>query len=109
MTVISVMGTALIKAHKLADTQKGAVLIVDKDLIALGMPGGVQMKGDSEHCIDWISSNIPMVEEISRVAGLEIGSPEELMEKLNEYCTKEPIPPASWIDATYETLVHGIA
>ena len=47
MTVISVMGTALTKAHKLSNTHKGSVLIIDESLVRLGLPEGVVIKNES--------------------------------------------------------------
>jgi len=44
MTIISVMGTALTKAHKLAATRKGAVLILDESLFGLGLPAGTRIR-----------------------------------------------------------------
>ena len=52
MTIISAMGTALTKAHKLSNTQNGAVLILDENLAKLGLPEGVvEVKGSSWCCM----------------------------------------------------------
>jgi hypothetical protein len=109
MTVISVMGTALTKSHKLAGTHSGAVLIIDDNLVDLGLPNGSIIQSGQGNCIDWANSNLPMVEDIARKAGLFIGTPARIIEKLNAYCTIEPIPPKSWIDATFSTLNAGMA
>jgi len=100
MTIISVMGTALTKAHKLSSTQKGAVLILDEHLAKLDLPDGIKMKGSSGRCIDWVYSNLPMSVEIAQSAGLATGNSQTLVEKLSSYCKQEPIPPSSWIEAT---------
>jgi len=89
MTVISVMGTALTKAHKLSSTHKGAVLILDNNLVGLGLPEGVVIHSKS-NCIDWINSCLPIADEIARKAGMMVGSTTKLAEKLKEYCCIEP-------------------
>ncbi len=103
MTVISVMGTALTKAHKLSNSHRGAVLIVDSNLIGLGIPEGAIIQGSS-NCFDWINSCLPVADEIAEKAGLMIGSATKVSEKLNEYCRKEPIPPSAWVEATFKTI-----
>ena len=109
MTIISVMGTALTKAHKLSNTQKGAVLILDENLAKLGLPNGVEMKGSSGCCIDWVSINLPMSEQIAHTAGLAIDNPQKLIEKLDSYYKQEPTPEDSWIDATRVMIAEGKA
>ena len=109
MTIISVMGTALTKAHKLSNNQEGAVLILDENLAKLGLPEGVEVKGSSGCCIDWVSINLPMSEQIAHTAGLAIGNPQKLIEKFNSYCKQEPIPLASWIKATRVMMAEGKA
>jgi hypothetical protein len=103
MTVISVMGTALTKAHKLSNTHRGAVLIVDNDLVKLGLPEGVVLDSKSS-CIDWINSNLPAADEIASKSRLLTGNTANLLAKLNEYCCIDPVPPNSWVDATFETI-----
>jgi hypothetical protein len=103
MTVISVMGTALTKAHKLSCTHKGAVLILDKNLAGLGLPEGIVIKSGSK-CIDWINSCLPAADEIAKKTGMLLGSPKTIVEKLDEYCRIEPTPPDAWIKATLETV-----
>src|SRR4029079_15066078 len=44
MTIMSVMGTALTKAHKLAGTKRGAVLILDQQLVETGLPPGTKIR-----------------------------------------------------------------
>ncbi len=103
MTVISVMGTALTKAHKLSSRHKGAVLIIDSNLIGLGLPKGVIIQSNS-NCVDWINSCLPAADEIAKKASLMVGSTTEMIEKLNEYCSIKPIPPSAWVEATFETV-----
>lgn len=103
MTVISVMGTALTKAHKLSSSHRGSVLIVDSDLIKLGLPDGVVIDCKSG-CIDWINSHIPEASDIAEKSSLLTGSPENMISKLDEYCCIEPVPPKTWVEATFETI-----
>jgi hypothetical protein len=104
MTVISVMGTALTKAHKLATTRKGAVLILDKQLVEIGLPIGTKIRDQSSNCVDWVSSDLPLADKIARESQLRTASAKELCEKLRTYCAIQPTPPASWIEATFATV-----
>jgi len=107
MTIISVMGTALTKAHKLSSTHRGAVLIVDEKLIKLGLPEGTIIESESRNCIDWVFSSIPLSDDIAKTAGLAMDNPTKVFEKLNEYCQTEPIPPTSWVQATHATITES--
>ena len=100
MTIISVMGTALTKAHKLATTEKGAVLIIDRELVDIGWPVGAKTCDSRSHCIDWVSSDLPLADEIAQKSQLRTGSARELCDKLKTYCATQPAPPADWIKAT---------
>jgi hypothetical protein len=104
MTIISVMGTALTKAHKLATTRKGAVLILDKQLVEGGLPRGIRTRDPSNTCIDWVSSELPLADEIATKCQLRRASAKELCEKLRAYCAIQPAPPASWIEATFASV-----
>ena len=103
MTIIPVMGTALTKAHKLASTRSGAVLIVDENLFKLGLPAGVKHCASSG-CIDWIASNYPLANEIAKKSLLRTANAEALCERLKSYCQKEPRPPESWVKATFANV-----
>lgn len=109
MTIISVMGTALTKAHKLASTQKGAVLILDDDLIGLGLPQGAKTGAESSNCIDWISSDLPMSNDIAYRAGLCTAIADVLLQRLKLYCKEGPIPPSDWVEATFLNIGHDRA
>lgn len=100
MTIIPVIGTALTKAHKLAGSAKGAVLVVDKQLLEKGLTAGIRTCGRSGNCVDWISSDLPLTDEIARKSQLSTAIANELFAKLRAYCSAEPIPPSSWIEET---------
>jgi hypothetical protein len=103
MTVISVMGTALTKAHKLSSTHKGAVLILDEKLAQLGLPEGVIINGET-NCIDWINSSLLEADKIAGKAELMRSVPKTLTANLDKYCSIEPTPPSEWIVATNQTV-----
>lgn len=109
MTIISVMGTALTKAHKLGSSVKGAVLVVDKSLLNKGLPPGIRTCGPSSNYVDWIFSVCPLAEEIARKSDLLNASPDRLYEKLRAYCATEPIPPDSWTEATFNSVGQNSA
>lgn len=104
MTIISVMGTALTKAHKLAATRKGAVLILDKQLVEIGLPAGTKTRDPSSNCIDWVSSDLPLADEIAEKSQLRTASARELCEKLRAYSAIRPTPPDAWIEATFASV-----
>lgn len=104
MTIISIMGTALTKAHKLATTVKGAVLILDKQLVDIGLPVGTKIHDRSSNCIDWVSSDLPLADEIAQLSQLRTASAKELCEKLKTYCASHPMPPPSWVEATFANI-----
>jgi hypothetical protein len=101
MTIISVMGTALTKAHKLSTTVKGAVLVVDKSLLENGLPTGIRTCGQLGNCVDWINSNCSLADEVADKSKLLKAGSDQLYAKLNEYCITKPVPPAPWVDGTF--------
>lgn len=104
MTIISVMGTALTKAHKLGATKRGAVLVLDDQLSALGFPEGVKLGAQNSNCIDWVSSNVALADQIAEKCKLKTAAANKLRARLEEYCTWEPTPPASWVQATFASI-----
>jgi len=109
MTTISVMGTALTRAHKLAGAESGAVLIVEDRLRVGGLPEGARSSPGSDQCIDWVTSELPWVTKIARESGLEAPSSGAVLESLNSYCQREPTPPMSWQDATWSKVNGTLA
>lgn len=104
MTIMPVMGTALTKAYKLAGTRKGAVLILDKQLIGIGLPIGVKTCDSSTNFIDWVSSEVPLADEIANKCELRTASAKVLCERLRNYCVMQPTPPSSWVEATLASV-----
>lgn len=104
MTIISVMGTALTKAHKLASRRSGALLILDSEILNSDLPTGLKTDvPDGIYC-DWISSDLPLANDIAANAGLKSALPTTLHERLETYCVKEPRPPTHWIESTFATV-----
>lgn len=102
MTIISVMGTALTKAHRLAAKEKGAVLIVDETIRQMLLPRGLVWV--RPNIIDWVTSELPLADDLSRKANLKTANALELYEKLEQYCKTEPEPPADWVTATLTSI-----
>lgn len=109
MTTIPVMGTALTRAYKLAARQRGAVLVLDKHLIDLGLPEGAKTRGAANNCIDWISSELPLADLIANKSSLKIATAEELCKKLRAYCARHPAPPDAWINATLAAVECSVS
>lgn len=109
MTIIPLMGTALTKAHKLSTTWKGAVLILDKQLVENGLPEGIRIRDPSSNCIDWVSSELPLADEIATKCQLRTASAKVLCEKLRNYCATQPMPHDSWIKATFASVGCDVA
>lgn len=105
MTVISVMGTALTKAHKLSSKHKGSVLILDNHLVKLGLDDGVMTSNTAVTCVDWVSSTISEADDIAHKAGLLTAPRKELIEKLTLYYRSDPLPPQAWIECTNSTII----
>ena len=101
MTVISVMGTALTKAHKLASTRSGAVLVIDQAILDTDTVTKYKMQSD---CLDWITTEIPLADEIAQRAGLFRADSGQLLATLRAYCNTVPKPPISWVDATFSEV-----
>lgn len=107
MTVMPVMGTALIKAYKLSDKQKGAVLILDANLIKPGLPQGIELRNEDYCCVNWISSDLPLSIQIAQKSGLEMASPERLNELLEIYFKEGPCPPPNdWVESTRKNVQY---
>ncbi|MBX3663812.1 MAG: hypothetical protein KF804_15280 [Burkholderiales bacterium] len=69
MTIIPVMGTALIASHKLAEKRKGAVLILDNTCFKF-VPKELIIRKANPSTVDWVHSNSELAGRISIAAGL---------------------------------------
>ena len=104
MTTIPVMGSALTRAHKLSGIKSGSQLIIDTTRFACtpNYKSIIEQKGIM--LIDWVSSEIPLAEQITENAGLTAGNKEALRKKLDNYVKSKPKPPDSWKNSTLEVL-----
>lgn len=68
MTIIPVMGMALIAPHKLANRCSGALLLLDSTIF-VSLPIGVIAQPGSPVVIDWVHSIFPLVAEVAETAG----------------------------------------
>lgn len=114
MTLLPVMGTALINANKLdsGNCVKGAVLTIaskDADRIAKGFPRRVSATDGRFTMIDWVHAASPFIDEIvaqSSVGGLFAA---DIEAAITRYVGRTPPPPLAWITGTsdYGSLPLG--
>jgi hypothetical protein len=104
MTILPVMGTALVAAHKLANKRRGSVLIFDSSLFSDLLDQVIISSGEPVS-VDWIHSNPKIICEICEKANLKYLKPEiaeELMKiHINENRSHLPV---GWIASTEEAL-----
>jgi hypothetical protein len=104
MTIIPVMGMALIKAHKLSGTDSGSLLLLDTSCFA-NMPEKTIHIPGSAATIDWIHTELPEVERICTKASLDILSKEESEHLIKKYLVDNKMNLSEkWIRRTEETL-----
>lgn len=107
MTLLPVMGTALINANKLdsGNRVKGAVLTIaadDAERVSPTFPRRVSELDSNVVMIDWVRACSPFLGEI--VARSEIGglSPTDIEDAVARYALQEPTPPPAWLHGTSE-------
>lgn len=101
MSIIPVMGMALISPYKIAQKKSGAVLLLDAVQFS-EIPDGVRTTFADPITIDWVHTNFPLVEEISKKAGLHRFDTQTTEEYLMKYIQRDPKPSESWIKSTLE-------
>ena len=110
MTTIPVIGSALIRAHKLAGRESGALLILDDRYFSESLfPPELKVRNKNNFVVDWINSRISLVEEILFVAKLEERTPEQLAQSLEFYCCSIPKPPKPWNENTFSYIDTNLA
>ena len=100
LTTISVMGTVLTKAHKLANKKSGSILIVDESAFAEIPKDLVATQDNNLVFINWTSNDHILAREISTKAGLDFGTQDELHSCFERYISQAPIPPEHWIEGS---------
>ena len=104
MTIIPVMGMALISSHKLAGTDSGALLLLDTSCFS-GIPKEAIYRAGTATAIDWIHTELADVESICNTASLENLSSEEAEKIIKDYIDKNTNRlPRYWVERTKETL-----
>ncbi len=106
MTIFPVMGTALIRAVRVADRKPSGSLVLLSDsyrgrLSEDVMASACQREGVL--CIDWVHLNIPLIREIQQKAELQCPTPSDLGASLRTYCTRPDVP-VHWRDSTLRLL-----
>jgi hypothetical protein len=104
MTIIPVMGMALISAHKLSGTDSGALLLLDTSCFS-GIPNEVIYKSGTASTIDWIHTELPDVKSICKKASLDNLTTKEAEESIKSYINENSDSlPKNWVERTKATL-----
>ncbi len=104
MTIIPVMGMALIAAHKLSGTDNGALLLLDTSFFS-GIPNEIIYKSGTASTIDWIHTELPDVESICKKASLDNLTTKEAEELIKSYINENSDSlPKNWVERTKATL-----
>jgi len=107
MTLLPVMGTALINANKLdrGNCIKGAVLTIaskDAGRIATGFPRRVSAAESRLTMIDWVHATSPIIDKIVAQSGYGGMPPTDIEAAIALYVGRAPMPPSAWIAGTSE-------
>ena len=112
MTVLPVMGTALINSFKLLyspQTPSGSLLIVPKSQ-ASRLPAGVRFIENGELCIlDWLHASYPELTDLISRAQLPAAKEDVMIAALYRYIKENKLS-EKWVDNTilYLNLRHGV-
>jgi len=99
MTIIPVMGSALISPNKLAARKSGAVLLLDTTKFAT-TPTGLKLSSASLTVVDWVHSDFPLIREICGRAGLIPVTAEAAENFLRGYIRTNEGLSAEWVSST---------
>lgn len=104
MTIIPVMGMALIAPYKLANRRSGAVLLLDPTIF-VSFPVGIIAKPGSPAMIDWVHSDFPLVAEVATTAGLMTLDASATEAYLRSYIeSNRSTLGADWVSATLDSV-----
>ena len=102
MTILPVMGTALINSVKLlhsSQTPSGSLLILPRSQKAR-LPVGVTLAEVGDLCVlDWLHASYPELEDVIKTAQLPTFSEPAMSKALNHYIKKNDLP-KNWVDNT---------
>jgi hypothetical protein len=107
MTLLPVMGTALINPNKLdsGNCIKGAVLTIaskDAGRIATGFPRRVSADDSRLTMIDWVHATSPIIDKIVAQSGFGDMPAADIEAAITRYVGRTPTPPSAWIAGTSE-------
>ena len=103
MTIIPVMGSALISPYKLAAKKAGAVLLLDPTKFS-ATPCGLKLASGSLTIVDWIHSDFPMISEICGRAGLAPVTAEAAENCLRGYVHTNRGLSTDWVSSTLSSV-----
>ncbi|OFZ68714.1 MAG: hypothetical protein A2V79_12200 [Betaproteobacteria bacterium RBG_16_56_24] len=107
MTIVPVMGTALIRGVKLdKNPPKGPLLIIEKEKIDR-LPQGLSTSdaGEEVVSINWIAYQSDLLSDIQRRANLKSPSQIEMEESLLRYCKKNEKNLDEWVKNVHKYLL----
>jgi hypothetical protein len=98
LTLFPVMGTALIRAVRLSENSPSGSLLLVNAALRARLPSGLMLQDVTEQSvvsIDWVHSELPLVQKIQAGAGLRSPSPSQLERAFRAYFDEQH-PPLSW-------------
>jgi hypothetical protein len=109
MTIIPVMGMALIAPYKLATRRKGAALLLDSTIFA-SVPSGIIANPGSPAVIDWVHSDFPLIAEVAKTAELMTPDASATEAYLRSYIdNNRSTLGADWVSATLDSVDMAIS
>ena len=103
MTIIPVMGSALIASHKLSANRSGAVLLLDAVRFS-GVPAGVKLTSTAPAIVDWIHSELPLINKICGDADLTKIDATSAERHLREYIDGNRGLSKNWVSSTLDSV-----
>jgi hypothetical protein len=108
MTIIPVMGSALISPYKMAGQRSGAVLLFDP-VPFCGVPAAVKFTSTAPIVVDWIHTDLPLARQICEIAGLTWIDSVSAANHLRKYVDGASCLPESWVSSTLNSVGLGDA
>jgi len=109
MTIFPVMGTALIRAAKVAKTSPSGPLLTIEKSKANRIPPHIplcEVQGSEQFSIDWVNMDTELLSKIQSEAGLSKLGPKKLKDLLATYCTEHELP-EKWVNGVRTYLGIG--
>lgn len=106
MTLFPVMGTALIRADKLAESSPSGPLLTIASIDRHRIPRGLKIRETAESSIlsiDWVHSVFSSADSVSRIVGLNSFSAEILERSLATYCNSQVLK-QEWLTGVHDLL-----